>query len=163
MPFGLRSLAPGAPPDIMRPSCCEARLNTRTTERSPLKKISLAALLAFGPTTVLAEACSVKRPNWIPGTPVSAVDEALALFFTTPSMLLLAATILAFRFKSQWIGLVTILLWSVLVSFQVLMPAEDAYATAFAEGCIGPSWLFVAIVIMLCAILVFRTSPNVKD
>jgi hypothetical protein len=123
-------------------------------------KRSGAAILALLPSTAWAEVCATQRPNWN-GTPATAIDEALALFLTTPSLLLLAATVLALRFNSQWGGLVTILLWTGLVSFRVLMPMETN-AAGMAEGCIGPPWLFIGIVIVLCGLLVLRTSPSPK-
>ncbi len=125
-----------------------------------MKKTSATLLALVAPTAAWAEVCATQRPNWN-GTPATALDEALSLFLTTPSLLLLAATVLALRFNSQWGGLVTILLWTGLVSFRVLMPME-ANAAGMAQGCIGPPWLFIGIVIALCAILVLRTSPKPK-
>ena len=59
----------------------------------------IALTLALMPGSAWAQSCADQRPNWIPGTDVSAVAEAIALLSSPFSLILIIATVLCLRFK----------------------------------------------------------------
>jgi drug/metabolite transporter (DMT)-like permease len=114
-------------------------------------------------TPALAEVCDKVRPGWTPGTQITTVGEAVALFSTGPALVLLVATAVVLRFRSQWGGLAVTMLWSVLVSF-IAMDAfgEDPTGIrdhAIREGCVGAPTLFIALVTAICIVTVLYTAP----
>ncbi len=113
--------------------------------------------LAALPTPALAEVCDTIRPGW-DGTPVTALGEALALLTSVPALALLVATALAFRFRSQWGGLLVVLLWA---GYGALLTMADsgARAAAMAEGCVGSPTLFLGATAAICVAMILYTAP----
>ena len=109
------------------------------------------------PGAVLAEACTVQRPNW-DGAPVSALQEAVSLASSPIVLVLLVLSAMAFRFKSHWGTLTLVVLWSLLVAFLSLF-APDARTAGMAEGCIGSPALFIGIIAAICVGMIFYTAP----
>ena len=115
-------------------------------------------ILSLMPGAVLAEACTVQRPNW-DGAPVSALQEAVSLASSPIVLVLLVLSALAFRFKSHWGTLTLVVLWSLLVAFLSLF-APDARTAGMAEGCIGSPALFIGIIAAICVGMIFYTAPE---
>ena len=86
------------------------------------------------PARAVAGVCETVRPGW-DGTPVSALQEAAYLFSTPLSLILLLATALAVRLRSQWGVLAVCLGWSGLVTFHAFF--DPTAGAAMAEGCAG--------------------------
>jgi len=124
----------------------------------------MASLGAFAilPGRVLAQVCTTERPGW-DGTPVNALGEALTLFATPASLLVLALTVVAVRFRSQWMGLVAVLGWTGVVSLVTLTNPTGNRVAAMAEGCIGRPTLFIAVVAAICVATVIYTMPRKAD
>ena len=122
----------------------------------------LTGVLILFPGMALAEVCDKERPGW-DGVPATALSEAFAMFSTVPALALLVASIVAIRLRVSWVGLVVVLLWAGLISFVALAPPTDIQRAALVEGCVGSPWLFIVIVIGICAVIVLRTMPNTKE
>ncbi len=123
-----------------------------------LRRGLTCATLLFWASPVLAEVCDTDRPDWN-GTPVTMTEEALALLLSPAGLILLAGTILALRFRSQWGGLIVVVLWSGFVSLIALADPTGTRALALQEGCIGSPALFIALVIAICAGTILYTAP----
>ena len=115
-------------------------------------------ILCALPTPALAEVCDKIRPDWS-GEPVSAVTEAIQLFATAPGLALIAASAFAIRFRSQWGGLAVVLLWTIYASVMTISNGVNLRAEALAEGCAGPSTLFVALISAICIGMILYTAP----
>jgi hypothetical protein len=122
----------------------------------PLRRGLILALL---PGPALADVCASVRPNWIPGTPSTALTEAIALFGTVPSLGLILLTALALRFRSQWGGLTVVVLWAGWTSL-VALTGDAMMAQARLEGCVGSPVLFLSGVAAICAGTVLYTLPK---
>ena len=110
------------------------------------------------PAPAFAQSCAELRPDWEGGT-VSAVAEALLLFSTPLSLILLLASALVIRWRSNWGALLLAVGWSVqvyLVTF--VLPSE----TARAEGCIGSPVLFILVVGAIAVGAVIYTGPPAR-
>ena len=116
-------------------------------------------LLVFLPSPALAQSCADQRPNWTPGADVSAFGEAIALFSSPFSLILLVATALCFRFRHQWSSVVVVVLWTALVSLIAFTDAGGRAAGA-VEGCIGSPSLYITAVAALCVGLILYTAPK---
>lgn len=115
--------------------------------------------MACLPTSALAEVCDKIRPGW-DGAAVTPLGEALFMFQTGPSLLLLVATAIALRFRSAWGGLVVVLLWTLLVSVLAMGDPFGFDGQAQAEGCIGSPALFIGLVAAICVGTVLYTMPR---
>lgn len=122
-------------------------------------KHALAAALALLAAPAMAEVCDKERPGW-DGTPVTAFGEILALFLSPAGLILLAASIVALRFRSQWIGLATIILWTGLITLITMADPTGIRPLAMAEGCVGSPALFIAVVAAICVAIVLYTRPR---
>ncbi len=87
------------------------------------------------------------------------VDEAIALFSSPFALVLLVASALCLRFKSQWGGVVVVVLWTALISLITFADAGGR-AAGVAEGCIGSPTLFIAIVAAISVIVILYTVPR---
>jgi hypothetical protein len=116
-------------------------------------------MLAALPGPALAEVCSAQRPDW-DGTPVSALDEALWLMASPITVILIVATLLALRFRSQWGGVAIVVLWTGLVSVLTMLDPTGTRAPGLAEGCIGSPTLFIAAVTAICIATILYTAPS---
>lgn len=121
---------------------------------------TLTLLAALLPGPALARACDTLRPGW-DGTPSTALAEALHLFASPAALLLLAATAIVLRFRSQWGGVAVCVGWSLLVSAVTFFDLTGGQrAAAMAEGCIGRPTLFIAAVAAICVATILYTAPR---
>ncbi|MEL6618072.1 MAG: hypothetical protein AAFY39_00275 [Pseudomonadota bacterium] len=116
--------------------------------------------LLFAPPA-LADVCATARPGWN-GTPATALHEAMNLFLSPAGLVLLALSIIALRFRSQWIGLATIILWTGFITVVTMADPTGIRPQAMAEGCIGAPTLFIVAVAAICVAIVLYTRPR-KD
>ena len=124
----------------------------------PLRR-GVIGVAALAPAPAFAQSCADMRPNWVPGTEVTAWAEAVALFSTPLPLILLVASALAFRLRTQWATVTVIVLWTLLVSLIVFTDAAGRSA-AVAEGCIGSPSIFVGAVAVLCVALALYSAPR---
>lgn len=131
----------------------------RQRERHPisLKTLALTALI---PGPALAEACDRFRPDWTPGAPTPAWQEAIYLFSMLPSLLLLAASVIVVLKRSHWGALAVVLLWSGLVTFVTFASEHMTSSLAISEGCIGSPTLFIGAVTAICIAMILYTLPR---
>ncbi len=125
----------------------------------PIRRRLTLAFLTLIPTQAFAQACEAVRPGW-DGEPVTALGEAIALFSTPPSLLLLIATAFVVRLKAMWGGLAVVVGWAAWISILDSPVVFPDNAAAAIEGCIGPDTLFIALAIAICALIVIFTSPR---
>lgn len=119
---------------------------------------TLALLLT--PSAAFAETCDKIRPGWTPGTPTPAWLEAAYLFTTLPALVLLAASAIVLRTRSQWGALAVVVLWSCLVAFMTFASEYTHGSLAIAEGCIGSPTLFIGAVTAICIAMILYTMPR---
>ncbi|MEO1362750.1 MAG: hypothetical protein AAFU86_03130, partial [Pseudomonadota bacterium] len=100
---------------------------------------TFAALL---PSAAWAEVCDKARPGW-DGSQVGAVGEAISLLLSPAGLALLGLSLIALRFRQQWIGLGAVLLWTVFITVVTMADPTGLRADAMIEGCIGPPTLFI--------------------
>ena len=123
-------------------------------------------ILALLPGTAWAEVCDKVRPFWTPGTPATAVDEALHLAASPLTLVLLVGTALAVRFRSAWGGLAVVCCWSALVGLIAFVPgffSSGVHQLGVQEGCIGSPALFIGVVAAICVATILYTAPNRRD
>lgn len=131
---------------------------TELSAKMPLA-LGLITIAVMVPGTAWAAACDSLRPLW-DGVQASAVDEALHLAATLPSVALVIITALALRFRSQWGGLAAVVGWSLLVSVHVFpINSDPVRESAITEGCIGSPALFIAVVAAICIGTILYTAP----
>jgi len=118
----------------------------------------LSALIACT-SPALAEVCDKARPSW-DGQPVSTFQEAIFLFSTFPSLILLVATAAALRFRSQWGGLAVVVLWTMLITVFTATDPTGTGEFALSEGCVGSPALFIVAVAAICVGTVLYTLPR---
>ena len=123
-------------------------------------RLTFAAITLIGtPGSALAQTCHEIRPQW-DGAPVTMLQEAIFLFGSPLSLILLLGSALAVRFRHQWGALVAVLGWTAFVSVIDFMPqATGLNAAAQAEGCLGSSSLFIAGVAAICVSVILYTAP----
>ncbi|MEO9684727.1 MAG: hypothetical protein ABJR46_03055 [Tateyamaria sp.] len=127
-----------------------------------MKLAYIGSVIVALPGAAWAEICDKERPNW-DGTDVTAIGEAFTLFTTPVALVVLAFTIIALRFRNQWMGLGAVLGWT---GFIALITTADPTGTrnlAIAEGCIGSPTLFIAVVAAICVGTVIYTKPRNAD
>ncbi|KMW59846.1 hypothetical protein AIOL_004830 [Candidatus Rhodobacter oscarellae] len=121
-----------------------------------------AALCAAMPAAAWSgPVCAVMRPDWN-GIPATLITEALHLFASGPSVLLLIGTALAFRLRHQWGALAVVVGWAVWTSIRAF-PSDVGVDLAMIEGCIGKPTLFIAIVGAMSIALIYYTAPRQKE
>jgi hypothetical protein len=119
--------------------------------------ITVAATLS--PATAWADVCEAVRPNW-DGVPVGVFGELLWLAQSPLVLVLIVATALAVRFRSEKGGLIVVVGWSIATFLVTGWGGDDGTAAAaMAAGCIGPSWLFITVAAALCIGVVLYTAP----
>ena len=125
----------------------------------PLRGGLIAALL---PGAAWAEVCEKVRPAW-DGTEVTMTGEAITQFSTVPALLLLLASAIAIRFRSQWGVATAVVLWTVWVSVVAFFDATGGMRdAAMTEGCIGAPVLFIIAVAAICTGMIVYTFPPPK-
>lgn len=121
-------------------------------------KGAAGACAGLVPGGAWAQDCAVLRPNW-DGTPATSVSEAIALFSTVPSLVLLIATAFVIRTRKPWAGLTVVCLWTLWTGF-IAFGTTPVQTAAMVQGCIGPSTLFIGIVCAICIGLILYCSPS---
>ena len=125
------------------------------------RRLTLAA--AVLPTPALAEVCDKVRPRWVPGTQATAWTEAVYLFSTIPSIILLALTVLCLLYRSLWGSMIIIIFWSGLATIiRTDGPTDPTgiHALALKEGCIASPALFIAAVAAICMAMIVNLLPR---
>lgn len=134
----------------------------KKTKRPILRLIAALASLCW-PGQLLAEVCDKERPLWTPSAPASAFDEALHLFASPGALVLLLATAIVFRLRSQWGGLAVVVGWVGLMSLVSFLGTSGEIAqAAIKEGCIGSPILFMGAVTAICVGTILYTAPLPK-
>ena len=124
----------------------------------PLRRGLILSLLPL--PAWAGEACDAIRTGW-DGTPISAWTETFFLITSPISLVLLAATVVALKFRSKWGALIVCVLWSFFVSGLTLFDMTGGLRTAaMAEGCIGSPTVFIVIVAATCVALILHTAPR---
>ncbi|MEO0502858.1 MAG: hypothetical protein AAFZ14_05995 [Pseudomonadota bacterium] len=125
-----------------------------------MKRIAtiFAALL---PSAAWAEVCDKARPAW-DGTPVGAFGEAVSLLLSPAGLALLGLSLIALRFRQQWIGLGAVLFWTVFITIVTMADPTGLRADAMIEGCIGPPTLFIVAAAAICVAIVLWTKPRTQ-
>ncbi|MFL4469800.1 hypothetical protein ACERZ8_07945 [Tateyamaria armeniaca] len=119
-------------------------------------------IVVLVPGIACAEVCDKERPDW-DGDQVTALSEAMTLFATPFGLLLLAFTVLALRFRHQWMGLAAVLGWTAFITLITMADPTGLRADAMVEGCIGSPTLFIVAVAAICIGTVFYTMPHKAD
>ena len=86
------------------------------------------------------------------------MTEALALFSSPAALVLLLASAICIRFRSQIGTLIVVLLWTTLVSLVAFRAPDESRLAAIGEGCIGSPTLFIAAVAAICGGMILYTS-----
>lgn len=119
----------------------------------------IAAIATLCPAQAWAEVCETLRPNW-DGMPVSAIGEFLTILQTPVVLILIVATALAVRLRSEWGGLFVVVGWSLATYLATGWSSNQAIrAAAIDEGCIGNTSLFVVVAAVVCIGVVLYTAP----
>ncbi len=122
------------------------------------RRLILGGALLY-PAPLWADACSALRPAW-DGTPVTAWGELLFLLQTPIVLLLIIATALAVRFRSEWGGLAVVVGWSLSTFLATGWGGDGTIrAAAMNEGCIGNATLFIVVAALVCIGVVLYTAP----
>ena len=121
------------------------------------------SVAAMAPSQALAQVCEQVRPLWSPGSEATGLGELIALMGTPPSLALLIASALAFRFRHQWGALVVVVLWTVWSSIVALSEPGETMQNAINEGCVGAPTLFIVAVVAICVGLILYTAPRNKE
>ncbi|MCY4335512.1 MAG: hypothetical protein OXC60_12695 [Litoreibacter sp.] len=152
----MRSILAGRhPATLLAPKREGGRGDARRRER---RTISLMTYLT--PTAAWSQSCTDVRPSWVPGTQVTAWSEAIQLFSMPPSLVLLVASAIVIRTRSQWGALAVVVFWTGLVAL-VTFASERLYGSlAITEGCIGSPALFIAAVTAICTAMILYTLPR---
>jgi hypothetical protein len=129
----------------------------RNLQISSMKFGALLAAVSLIPNAAWAEVCDKITPDW-DGTKATTLSEALHLFSSLPAVVLILATAIAIRFRSQWGGLAVVCGWSFMTYFFAL-GANDVQSMARAEGCIGSPTLFIALVAAISVATILYTAP----
>ncbi|MEO1778127.1 MAG: hypothetical protein AAFU63_04990 [Pseudomonadota bacterium] len=124
-----------------------------------MKRVALIALL---PGPAWAEVCDKARPGW-DGAPATALTEAINLFVSPAGLALLGLSLIALRFRHQWIGLGAVLLWTVFITMITMADPTGIRRQAMVEGCIGQPTLFIAAAAAICVAIVLWTKPRTSD
>ncbi|SIT84684.1 hypothetical protein SAMN05421665_1903 [Yoonia rosea] len=129
----------------------------------PVRRGLICAAALAAPLPAWAEVCTQQRPGW-DGVPVTALGELLFLLQTPIVLILIIATALAVRFRSEWGGLVVVVGWSLSTFLATGWGSTgDTRALAMSEGCIGNSTLFILFAALVCIGVVLYTAPLKRD
>lgn len=125
----------------------------------PVRRRLILGIALLSPAPAWAEVCRELRPGWDGGT-VSAFDEMLFLAQTPMVLILIVATALAVRFRSEWGGVAVVVGWS-LATFIVTQwgSGDGLRSAAISEGCAGSPALFIAVAAAMCIGVVLYTAP----
>ena len=136
---------------------CAAAFRAQSDNACALLVIAWTILIA---TPAHAEVCDKERPNW-DGSPVSLVDEAIALALGPTGLFFIGATAVAVLFRhSIGVGIACVM-WAFYIT-ALIMRGDDVFEQAVAEGCIGNPALFVGLVAAICLAAVLFTIRREK-
>ncbi|WP_415921957.1 hypothetical protein [Tateyamaria sp. SN6-1] len=122
----------------------------------------LSSVCALTPGAAWAQACATARPGW-DGAPANALTEAVALFTSPAGIFLLVLSVVALRFRHQWVGLAAVLLWTVFITAVTMADPTGQRADAVIEGCVGAPTLFIVVVAAICVGIVLWTKPRTQN
>ncbi|MEX0370764.1 MAG: hypothetical protein AB3N09_09050 [Tateyamaria sp.] len=88
------------------------------------------------------------------------IGEAVNLFLSPAGIALLLLSVVALRFRHQWIGLGAVILWTVFITVITMADPTGLRPQAMAEGCVGPPTLFIVAVAAICVGIVLYTKPQ---
>jgi hypothetical protein len=117
-------------------------------------------ILATLPAPAWAAVCDTHRPDW-DGVQVTALGEAIALLTSPAGLIVIAITVVALRFRSQWIGLGAIVSWTVFITILTMADPEGARALAMEEGCVGQPTLLIGAAAAICVATAIYTMPRI--
>lgn len=135
------------------------RGDPRQRERRAICLLITLAAIAL-PVPALAETCAVLRPNWTPGAPATALQEAIHLMTRLPMLVLLFASLLVVFKRHHWGALAVVVMWSLLVSIVTFVKDPFVTEAIVAEGCIGSPALFIGAVTAICTAMILLTLPR---
>lgn len=129
----------------------------------PIRRRLIFGAAMLSPAPAWSEACDKLRSGW-DDLPVSAFGELLYMLQTPVVLLLIVATALAVRFRSEWGGLIVVVGWS-LSTFLATGWGDlgDMKAAARIEGCVGNSTGFIVFAVLVCVGVVLYTAPLKRD
>ena len=116
-------------------------------------------IFAALPSPAFASVCDTVNPDW-DGTPVTALQEAISLATTPLALVLLGLTLVVIRFRSQWGGLALFIFWTGYASLVTIFDPTGVQEIAIAEGCRGPTTLFIGLVAAICIAMILYTAPH---
>lgn len=134
------------------------RLTNRSNWISPGAFYLTAAAILL-PGRARADACATIRPDW-DGTPVTALQEALFLFATPVSLVLIFASLVVLRFRHQWGALAVVVGWTGALTLLTMLDPTGQRPLAAAEGCVGSATLFILAVAAICGAMILYTAPR---
>ncbi|APX12724.1 hypothetical protein BWR18_14295 [Tateyamaria omphalii] len=88
------------------------------------------------------------------------LGEAVSLFLSPAGIALLLLSLIALRFRQQWVGLAAVILWTVFITVITMADPTGLRPEAMAEGCIGQPTLFIVAVAAICVGIVLYTKPR---
>lgn len=128
-----------------------------------IRRRLIGATVLLWPASAWADVCAVQRPGW-DGTPVTAVGEFLYLLQTPIVLVLIVATALAIRLRSEWGGLAVVVGWSLSTFLATGWGDNGAIReAAMATGCIGNATLFISFAALVCVGVVLYTAPLKRE
>ena len=122
---------------------------------------ALGTAASFFPRAAWAEVCDKPYPDW-DGTRVTALGEAVNLFTSPAGIALLLMSLVALRFRQQWVGLAAVILWTVFITVVTMADPTGLRADMLAEGCVGAPTLFIVAVAAICVGIVLWTKPRIS-
>ena len=120
------------------------------------------SLLLLAPAPAWAEVCGTERPGW-DGSPVSMVGEAVTLILSPLGIILLVATLLALRTRSQWGGVAVVIGWTGFATILTVADPTGLRDLARAEGCVGSPTLFIALAAAISVATILYTAPRKRE
>lgn len=100
------------------------------------------------------------RPGW-DGTPVTPFDEFLFLLQSPMVLILIFASALAVRFRSEWGGVAVVVGWSLATFFVTGWSGTGGTMdAALQEGCVGSASIFITVAVAVGIGVVLYTAPR---
>lgn len=109
----------------------------------------------------MEQVCTTLRPSW-EGTPATAISEAILLLGAPVTLVLLAASLICIRFRSQWGALACVVAWSLYTAVLTMIDPGGMLAAGRSAGCVGSAALFIGAVAAICVAMILYTAPHKK-
>lgn len=123
----------------------------------PVRGRLTTAAMTLLPGPALAEVCASLRPGWIAdGGPVGAGAEAIYILSSFPGLVVLAFLAFGLARPNLWISTACALPAFGLAGLLGITRRADSAAAAIAEGCIGPVWPVVLLLVALGGVTLVR-------